>query len=128
MTQRQIDNPDAVIRFVRDDPVEACDHVARAPRPVAAEHLDADEMSAWRNAALVAIRNGRRRTSLAGHDPRDVRPMAKPIQQRRIIRDEADRGNDLVYERGVRRNTGIDDGDANATTSYAAIRLRQRLA
>ena len=60
--------------------------------------------------------------AVAGDDAGDVRAVAERVGDRRIAGDEADVGDDLVRQRRVRRDAGVDDRDADALAGDAGNR------
>ena len=135
VAERKIDHANVVVGAVSDRPVDAGDYVAREAAAIAAEHANVDQFRAGCDTAVVEIGDRKCWRRRAGDDARDVRPVTEIVVSRRVARHEADARDDLRRERTVRRDTGVDDRDAdplavdagNTREAQKAGRARTRL-
>ena len=117
VAQREVDDADAVLRPVGDHPVDAGEHAAGRARALTVEHADVDQVRpGGRTALVVPTATGR-----AGDEPGDVRAVAERVGRARVSRHEADRGHDRAAEGVMRRDAGVEHGDADALAVHRRI-------
>src|SRR4029079_15817213 len=91
-TNRKVDYAYVVLRTVADGPVERRDHVADVSGSIRVEHLETDQMRAWRNARTCA--GGVE--AVARHDAGDVSTVPEVIVWSGLAIDEIDEAHDAL--------------------------------
>ena len=110
--EREVDDPELILRLVRDGPVDGVDDVAGLALTVRAEHPEADDVRLGRDAGVGPL-------IMPCDDARDVRAVPEAIAAQPRPAREVHARDDPAAERGVRGDAGVDDRDADAASPEA---------
>ena len=102
---------------VTDRPVDASDDITGQPRAICTQHADVDQVRAGATPPVYKLVTPP--TAAARDDAGDVGAMSGHICRGCLTGNDAHIRDDSVSQRGVRRDSGVDDRDANPLTRDA---------